>query len=97
MKSGVSENNIRKRIESTKMGRVISYTETPFKYDFDNKRVLMNIEWNQDHVQYNELKRRLESGDNIKIFLGTLVLFIYKDHRATNKDVWSRGLVPFYR
>lgn len=91
MEAGVSENNIRTGIENTKIGKVIRYTEIPWKYDSENKRVLMNIEWNREHAQYDQLKNRLEKGDNIKIVIDTLIWHIYKKDRET-KTVWARGV-----
>ena len=91
MEAGVSENNIRTGIENTKIGKVIRYTEIPWKYDTENKRVLMNIEWNREHAQYDQLKNRLEKGDNIKIVIDTLIWHIYKKDRET-KTVWARGV-----
>jgi hypothetical protein len=94
MKKSVSDNSIRTGIEKTKIGRVIRYTEIPWKYDSENKRVLMNIEWNELHVQFCELKKRLDDGDNIKIVIGTSIWYIYKNGRATNDSVWERGRCP---
>ena len=91
MEAGVSENNIRTGIENTKIGKVVRYTEIPWKYDSENKRVLMNIEWNREHAQYDQLKNRLEKGDNIKIVIDTLIWHIYKKDRET-KTVWARGV-----
>jgi hypothetical protein len=91
MEAGVSENNIRTGIENTKIGKVVRYTEIPWKYDTENKRVLMNIEWNREHAQYDQLKNRLEKGDNIKIVIDTLIWHIYKKDRET-KTVWARGV-----
>ena len=63
----VSETKIRMGIENTKIGRVIRYTEIPWKHDHSNKRIMIGIEWNKEHLQYDQLKMRLENGDNMKI------------------------------
>lgn len=91
MEAGVSENKIRREIEKTNIGRVIRYTEIPWKYDSENKRILMHMEWNCEHAQYFQLKNRLEKGDNIKIVIDTLIWHIYKKDRET-KTFWARGV-----
>ena len=83
MDSRVSENNIRKGIEDTQIGHVIRYAEIP--YDETNKRVLMCFEWNKEHEQYNQLRERLNKGDNIKIVNDTVIWHVY-----IHKE-WRRG------
>jgi len=61
------EEIIRNIIEDTKIGEIIQYREKVWKYDSTKKRVIMRIAWNQEHIQYKDVKERLENGKNVKI------------------------------
>ena len=61
------EEIIRNIIEDTKIGEIIQYREKEWKYDPTKKRVIMRIAWNQDHVQYKDVKERLQNGNHVKI------------------------------
>ena len=91
MEATVSEYKIRKGIENTKIGKVLRYTEIPWRYDSEIKRVLMNIEWNPAHEHYSLLKSRLENGENIKIVMDTLIWHVYKKGTDAGRKCWERG------
>lgn len=94
MNSCVSESQIRKGIENTNIGIVLAYTEILWKFDSSYKRIVMFIEWNKDHIQYDQMNSRLEKGDNIKIVNDTAIWHVYKSNvrKQEIENNWRKGL-----
>lgn len=61
----VSAEFIQRVWNQTHMGAILKYTELPWKQDPSNKRILMYIQWNENHPQSRTLKELLYSGKYI--------------------------------
>ena len=65
--SEISMKYIQKVWNQTQMGDILKYTELPWKQDPTNKRILMYIQWNEQHPQSSTLKELLYSGKYITL------------------------------
>lgn len=63
----IKSSYIQKQIQKTKMGLIKQYTELPWKHDPTHKRVLMRMEWNENHPQSAIFQEMLKSGKSISI------------------------------